>query len=69
MSAILERQTFNAGIPVGVPPGTRVADKTGEVTRIQHDAAIVYSPRPFVLVVLTRGIENPYPAAVSRHSI
>lgn len=59
MSAILERQTFNAGIPVGVPAGTRVAHKTGEITRIQHDAAIVYAPRPFVLVILTRGIEDP----------
>jgi beta-lactamase class A len=59
MSAILERQTFNEGIPVGVPPGTRVAHKTGEITRFQHDAAIVYAPRPFVLVILTRGIEDP----------
>jgi beta-lactamase class A len=59
MSAILERQTFNDGIPAGLPAGTRVAHKTGEITRIQHDAAIVYAPRPFVLVILTRGIENP----------
>jgi beta-lactamase class A len=59
MSAILERQTFNEGIPVGLPTGTRVAHKTGEITRIQHDAAIVYAPRPFVLVILTRGIEDP----------
>ena len=56
MSAILERQLFNDGIPAGLPPGTRVAHKTGDITRIQHDAAIVYAPRPFVLVVLTRGI-------------
>jgi beta-lactamase class A len=56
MSATLERQTFNEGIPAGLPPGTRVAHKTGDITRIQHDAAIVYAPRPFVLVVLTRGI-------------
>ena len=59
MSAILERQTFNEGIPAGLPTGTRVAHKTGEITRIQHDAAIVYAPRPFVLVILTRGIEDP----------
>lgn len=58
MSGILERQTFNDGIPAGLPAGTRVAHKTGEITRIQHDAAIVYAPRPFVLVILTRGIED-----------
>lgn len=56
MREILERQTFNDGIPAGLPPGIRVAHKTGDITRIQHDAAIVYGPRPFVLVVLTRGI-------------
>lgn len=59
MSGILERQTFNDGIPAGLPAGTRVAHKTGEITKIQHDAAIVYAPRPFVLVILTRGIADP----------
>ncbi len=59
MRAILELQTFNDGIPAGLPAGMRVAHKTGEITRIQHDAAIVYAPRPFVLVILTRGIADP----------
>jgi beta-lactamase class A len=63
MVAILERQTFNDGIPAGLPAGTRVAHKTGEITRIQHDAAIVYAPRPFVLVILTRGIADPKESA------
>lgn len=63
MQAILERQTFNDGIPAGLPPGTRVAHKTGEITRIQHDAGIVFAPRPFVLVVLTRGIADPKQSA------
>ncbi len=58
MRAILERQTFNDGIPAGLPAGVRVAHKTGEITGIQHDAAIVYAPRPFVLVILTRGIAD-----------
>jgi hypothetical protein len=35
-----------------------VAHKTGEITRIQHDAAIVYAERPFVLVVLVRGLDD-----------
>lgn len=58
MLAILARQQFNEGIPAGVPPGTRVAHKTGQITRIHHDAAIVYGPRPYVLVVLVRGIAD-----------
>jgi len=58
MTAILKRQTFNEAIPAGLPPGTPVAHKTGEITKIHHDAAIVYAPRPFVLVILVRGIEQ-----------
>jgi beta-lactamase class A len=56
MVEILERQKFNEGIPAGVPAATRVAHKTGEITKIHHDAAIVYAPRPFVLVILVRGL-------------
>jgi beta-lactamase class A len=56
MVEILARQKFNEAIPAGVPPGTRVAHKTGDLTKVHHDAAIVYAPRPFVLVVLVRGM-------------
>jgi beta-lactamase class A len=58
MAAILRRQTVNDRIPAGLPPGVAVAHKTGEITRIRHDAAIVYAPRPFVLVVLIRGLNE-----------
>ncbi len=58
MVAILKRQTFNEAIPAGLPPGTPMAHKTGEITKIHHDAAIVYASRPFVLVILVRGIEE-----------
>jgi len=60
MRAILLRQEFNDEIPAGLPPGTRVAHKTGQITGHLHDAAIVYPQRrgPYVLVVLTRGIDD-----------
>ena len=59
MVDILARQKFNERIPAGLPPGIRVAHKTGEITKIQHDAAIVFAERPFVLVVLVRGLQDP----------
>lgn len=60
MVDILRAQEFREKIPAGVPPGVVVANKTGNITRISHDAAIVYPPgrRPYVLVVLTRGYED-----------
>ena len=61
MLAILGRQEFNEGIPVGLPPGTRVAHKTGWIGEVvYHDAAVV-SPADgarYVLVVLTGGIKE-----------
>ena len=42
MLDILSRQEFNTAIPAGLPPGTRVAHKTGSITGVLHDSAIVY---------------------------
>ena len=58
MLEVLKRQKFNNRIPAGLPAGTVVAHKTGEITGICHDAGIVYTARPYVLVVLTRGIKD-----------
>ena len=58
MVNVLARQKFRDAIPAGVPAGTRVAHKTGTITRIHHDAAIVYGRQPYVLVVLVRGIQD-----------
>jgi beta-lactamase class A len=58
MVAILKRQKFNDAIPAGLPPGTPVAHKTGTITKIHHDAAIVYGPHPYVIVILVRGIQE-----------
>ncbi|MBV8784699.1 MAG: serine hydrolase [Gammaproteobacteria bacterium] len=58
MLKILERQQFNQGIPAGLPAGVVVAHKTGDITGVHHDAAVVFAARPYVLVILTRGLEE-----------
>jgi len=60
MRDILLAQEFRSKIPAGLPPGIRVAHKTGEITAVSHDAAVVYPEgrKPYVLVVLTKGIRD-----------
>lgn len=47
-----------AGIIQGVPTGVSVAHKTGSLDGVQHDAAVVYGDKPYVLVVLTQGMQR-----------
>jgi beta-lactamase class A len=60
MRDILLHQELNDEIPAGLPPGTPVAHKTGQITGHLHDAAIVYpaGTDPYILVLLTRGIPD-----------
>ena len=60
MIDVLAGQEFNRGIPAGLPRGTRVAHKTGDITKVAHDAGIVFGPdgSSYVLVVLTRGFDK-----------
>ncbi len=65
MMDVLRAQKFNDGIPAGLPEGTIVAHKTGSFTGVYHDAAVVEPAgrKPFVLVVMTRGVPDADPAA------
>ena len=60
MRDILLEQEFNEMIPAGLPGTARVAHKTGWITGIVHDAAIVYPEHasPYVLVILTEGFDD-----------
>ena len=60
MIRVMLDQQFNEGIPAGLRKDARVAHKTGSITKINHDAAIVFLPdrKPYVLVVLTRGLSD-----------
>ncbi len=60
MIEILLQQKYRNKIPAGLPAGVKVANKAGSITRIDHDAAIIFPEgrKPYILVVLTRGIEK-----------
>ncbi|WP_435016232.1 serine hydrolase [Tundrisphaera sp. TA3] len=60
MVAVLKGQNFRNGLPAGLPAGTEVAHKTGSITRINHDAGIIYPAGrpPYALAILTRGLDE-----------
>ena len=64
MRTILLAQQFNDKIPRLLPPDEKGAHKTGNITAIDHDAAIVYLPdgRSYSLTILTSGIEDHHEA-------
>jgi beta-lactamase class A len=70
MLDLLARQEINDRLPYLLPPGTRVAHKTGELPGLTHDVGIVYAPSgPFVLAVLTEWHGGHLPhAAIARLS-
>lgn len=55
MLDILHQQRFRSGIPAGLPDHARVANKTGEISTVAHDAGIVYldGRDAYVVVILT----------------
>lgn len=60
MVEVLKHQQFNEMIPAGLPTDVIVAHKTGQITQIHHDAAIIYPPDspPYVLVILIEGLDE-----------
>lgn len=71
MVRILENQQYHR-LSLGLPPGTRVANKTGSIAGVRNDAGIVF-PRarsPFVAVCLTHDLspreEAEAPNAIAR---
>ncbi len=71
MRGVLLAQQFGEMIPAGVPYDVEIAHKTGQITGIHHDAAIVYPPlqNPFVLVILIEGLTDSQQSAALGASI
>lgn len=73
MIEILLGQEDRDKIPAGLPHGVPVANKTGEISGVRNDAAIVdpYGDTPYVIAVLTKGLygeESEGIAAIARVS-
>lgn len=53
--ALLKDQRVNNRLPKGLPAGTVIAHKTGDLNGVVHDAGIVYGPKTNYVVVVTSG--------------
>jgi len=60
MLSILKNQQWNDMIPKYLPENIEVAHKTGSITGVHHDAAIVYLPngKAYVLVLLSKNLKD-----------
>lgn len=60
MIDILLDQKFNEIIPALLPTGVKVAHKTGSITGVQHDSAIVLLPdgKKYVLITLSKELKD-----------
>ena len=59
MIEILKSQTLTSKIPAGVPSGVQTANKTGELSTVENDAAIVYKDgAPYVVVIMSNEVSN-----------
>ena len=67
MIEILKSQTLKSKIPAGVPSGVETANKTGELSNVENDAAIVYKENShYILVVMSNDVTD---TAAARNNI
>lgn len=59
----MQQQQRRGKIPAGIPSGVTVGNKTGELSNVENDAAIIYGGSgAFVLCVMTEGVSDTYGA-------
>lgn len=67
MLALLKQQERTGKIPAGVPSGIETANKTGELSNVENDAAIVFAgEHPYVLCIMSENLKD---AAAARKAM
>ena len=71
MVTIMLGQTDRDGIPAALPPGTPVANKTGELTGTRNDVAIVnpFGDAPLILAILTKDATDYAAVNAAMHAV
>lgn len=58
MLDLMKGQTRRNKIPEGIPDSVMVLNKTGELDDVQNDVAIVFSKTPYIICVISDGVED-----------
>ena len=67
MLNLLKQQERTGKIPAGVPSGIETANKTGELSNVENDAAIVFAgEHPYILCVMSENLKD---VAAAREAI
>ena len=70
IASLMKQQERVSKIPAGIPGGVTVANKTGELTNVENDVAIVYdNTNPFIICVMSENLGNPGSARSAQTSI
>ena len=62
MYSLLKQQTLRNKIPAMMPEGVQVANKTGELSNVENDAAILYGTsdqRDLIIVFMSENLSDP----------
>ncbi|MGB9791049.1 MAG: serine hydrolase [Thermacetogeniaceae bacterium] len=54
----LSHTIFHVGLPGKLPPKLQVAHKEGSINGVANDMGVVFGKRPYILVVLSKGITD-----------
>lgn len=54
----MSHSIYHVGLPGELPPGIRVAHKEGDLVGVADDVGVVFSRRPFILCVLSEGVDD-----------
>ena len=59
----MKNQITRTKIPAGIPDGVIVANKSGELSVVENDSAIVYSAKgDYILCIMTNDVQDTYAA-------
>lgn len=63
--SLMQQQERTFKIPAGVPAGVSTANKTGELSDVENDVAVIFADNaPYIVCVMSSGMSDTYAARI-----